>query len=537
METPRAQRRTTLFALAVAAIAAVAGGTWLGAAADPAAAPPPAAQVQVAVATPAPADPPNAEFRAIWVVATDLTSPEKVRRVVQRAADHNFNALIVQVRMRGDALYQSDFVPRSELLDGQPASFDPLALVLEEAHARSMEVHAWLNAFHTWSRTDRLPRSPQHVRNAHPDWFLQDASGRIHGTFPARGDGYYYEEGQYLNPAHPEVRAHLLQVYQEVARRYPVDGIHFDFIRFPARVGHNAAPAPYDPLTLDRFRAETGAEPEDHTALWDQWRVQQVTELVRGVSRSIRDLRPGIKVSAAVMAYADIALGRSFTDYRGWLREGLLDFVVPMDYTKDLDTADHNARVALRAGTPAHAYIGLGAYLNSPQALLEQIAAVRAAGAKGIVLFSNGSMDDHYLRQVAEAAFPTPAPRPHVPAPPPGPPPALPRAPEPTWLGRIQLYGNGQAAVSRLFYTHRGHAVLSIRGEGLTGLELRVNGRSVPVPAALYGEIDLQLYIDPARHRPTWLDNHTSKLEVTLHGPARAWAELTVQDQYERDGQ
>src|ERR1041384_1437985 len=85
------------------------------------------------------------EVRALWVVRTTLTSPEKIKQLVSAAADNGFNTLIVQIRGRGDAYYKSKVEPRSIDLKDQPASFDPLAVTLEEAHKRGLKVHGWLN--------------------------------------------------------------------------------------------------------------------------------------------------------------------------------------------------------------------------------------------------------------------------------------------------------------------------------------------------------------------------------------------------------
>src|SRR5215208_5128150 len=102
------------------------------------------------------------EVRALWVVRTTLTSPEKIRQLVNSAADNGFNTLIVQIRGRGDAYYNSRVEPRAIDLKDQPPSFDPLALTLAEAHKRGLKVHAWINT-NLLANLDALPLQPQHV--------------------------------------------------------------------------------------------------------------------------------------------------------------------------------------------------------------------------------------------------------------------------------------------------------------------------------------------------------------------------------------
>src|SRR5688572_21838676 len=109
------------------------------------------------------------EVRALWVVRTTLTSPEKIRQLVQSAADNGFNTLIVQIRGRGDAYYKSRVEPRAVELKDQPETFDPLALTLEEARKRGLKVHGWLNT-NLLANLDTLPASPAHVYNKHPEW-------------------------------------------------------------------------------------------------------------------------------------------------------------------------------------------------------------------------------------------------------------------------------------------------------------------------------------------------------------------------------
>jgi len=109
------------------------------------------------------------EVRALWVVRTTLTSPEKIRALVDSAADNGFNTLIVQIRGRGDAYYNSKVEPRAVELKDQPPTFDPLALTLSEAHKRGLKVHGWLNT-NLLANLDALPGDPRHVYNKHPEW-------------------------------------------------------------------------------------------------------------------------------------------------------------------------------------------------------------------------------------------------------------------------------------------------------------------------------------------------------------------------------
>ena len=106
----------------------------------------------------------------MWVVCDSLHSPASVHQVVVTAKKYHLNTIFVQVRSRGDAWYNSSFEPRAEGLNGQPRTFDPLAQMVGEAHQEGLQIHAWLNTFLTWSKS-RRPYNPDHLWNAHRDWF------------------------------------------------------------------------------------------------------------------------------------------------------------------------------------------------------------------------------------------------------------------------------------------------------------------------------------------------------------------------------
>src|SRR4030095_11429160 len=114
--------------------------------------------------------PPANEVRALWVVRSSLTSPEKIHKMVESAKTAGFNTLIVQVRGRGDAYYRSRWEPRATELKDQPAEFDPLAVTIAAAHQRGLKVHAWLNTS-LLANLDALPEDPNHVFTKHPAWF------------------------------------------------------------------------------------------------------------------------------------------------------------------------------------------------------------------------------------------------------------------------------------------------------------------------------------------------------------------------------
>jgi len=373
-------------------------------------------KASAATVTPAPA---AGEVRGMWVVRTSITTPESIARVVALAKSHNFNTLFVQVRGRGDSFYQSDITPRSEELDGQPASFDPLAETLRQAHAAGLQVHAWMNTCFIWG-SPHAPVSPQHVVNAHPDWLDRDSTGKSRMT--TGGDC----EGAFLSPANLDARKHIHDVFLEVATKYDIDGIHFDYIRYPnltfdysnasvSRFQNEMVPilGARQCAAIDaRLRTDRLAYVHAFPAHYQDFRRRQVTEMVRDISHDLKAMRPSIIVSAAVFADSKDAYKVRGQDWKTWLREGYLDAVVPMAY--GVDTTKVAAQIADAVSCARESnrfvYAGIGSWHIPAGSTIAKIAAARKLGAQGEVLFSYGGITKdgataEYLDKVSSACY------------------------------------------------------------------------------------------------------------------------------------
>ena len=354
------------------------------------------------------------EVRAVWVVRQSLSSPAAAREVVEQAAAGGFNTLIVQVRGRGDALYRSSLEPRPEFLDGQP-DFDPLRLVLQEARARGIAVHAWVNAYLVWGPVDP-PRHPGHLVNAHPEWLaVPRALGRDLYHVDPRDPSYVRRlidystanidvvEGLYTSPSHPGVQERLLSVWSELAADYDLDGIHHDYIRFATSAFD------YSRTTLERFQAWVKpriaahrhqalltAVPDDPYAFaealpdqWDRFRRDSVSDLVRRVYVAVKERRPDLVVSAAVLPEWRAAARWNLQAWTSWLAGGTLDVAVPMAYTTDTEEFHRWVDAALAAaGAPDRVWAGVGAYRNPVDLTVTQIDEARAIGVGGVAVFS-----------------------------------------------------------------------------------------------------------------------------------------------------
>lgn len=360
---------------------------------------------------------PSPEARGVWVVRTGLASPQAVDTIVDRAHQAGLNALFLQVRGRGDAFYTSQLVPRSDLLVGQPKSFDPLARAMERADRYGMKVHAWVNALLT--ADFGRPLAADHVVVRHPEWLMVpravasqalDAApaalpGLVHRAARGRGD----VEGYYLSPSAPGVAGHLEEVVRELVGEYRVDGLHFDFIRHPNAEYDYSRPA------LEAYARErrAGGNLLGNTVrapgAWADYQRNVLTGLLSRLAEAARQERPGIIVSAAVYPDPDVATAEKFQTWPAWMRLGILDALCPMVYTENPTLFRDQVEAARSLIAPSQLlWTGIGAYRLSTDETVARVWDARVAGASGVIVFSHESLlRSGAVRRLRDGAFAT----------------------------------------------------------------------------------------------------------------------------------
>ena len=258
---------------------------------------------------------------------------------------------MAQVVRRGDCLCLRAGLP---LTPGVTTAFDPLQALITAAHAQGIEVHAWVIATAMWNSTTP-PTDPNHVFNLHGPL----AAGRDNWVI-LRSDGQgKLNDDWLLDPGHPDAAAWVANMALSIVRNYDVDGINLDRIRYPdGNLGTNVPSWGYNATSVARFKAETGRSdtPTNSDPQWTQWRRDQITSIVRRIYLEATALRPRIRVSADVITYgngpatlgsweATRAYAEQLQDWRGWLREGILDTAMLMNYKRDtLVTEPNNQR-------------------------------------------------------------------------------------------------------------------------------------------------------------------------------------------------
>lgn len=352
----------------------------------------------------------------LWILCEGsqriLENPEHFPELLADAKALGATDLFVQVYRGGRAWFDSSFADTTPYVAMKNRNgFDPLQKLIDDAQAAGFRVHAWVNVFSLAQN-----RNAPILRAVGPQAVHVDRKGRSLLEYPAfeipAPDREYLRMGTpgiYLDPAAPGVREHLLKTFAELIARYPkIDGVHFDYIRYPdvlpfapgSRFGVGLDFG-YGAATRARFHAETGltapfGDDSSNANRWDQWRRDQVTALVRETRKAAKPIHPTLQLSAAVWAYPDIGYLTLYQDWRTWLDQGWLDFAVPMLYSVDDTLLRHRVHEFASAPQSTQIWVGLGTYLfaDNPSRAVVQIKLVRDARATGYALFSWDSIAD-----------------------------------------------------------------------------------------------------------------------------------------------
>ncbi len=276
------------------------------------------------------------EVRGFYAAAFDVNTQAKLDALLADVDAYNFNAIFLQVRSRGDAFYfpnRDDDTypnpePRGQTYSISPSDLDVLQYVIDRAHEKGVEVHAWVTVLPIWNRSS-LPASPDHAYRTHPEWVTEDASGN---TMSPSTDS----EGAYLDPGIPAVQDYLFDVFMDIVRNYDIDGIHLDYVRYKGTEWG------YDPVTRSRFLDDTGldviARPDYAAGAWNLYRRQQLTTIVQRLTDRVRLEKPNVVVSAFLIGFTD-SVPNKLQGYNWWSAHDAIDVLCGSYYGTSLSTA------------------------------------------------------------------------------------------------------------------------------------------------------------------------------------------------------
>jgi len=355
-------------------------------------------------------------FRAFWADAfnTGFKSTSQITSLINRAVTGHYNAIVVEVMAYHDkgtsghgAYWNSAIVPKATDISG---GIDPLAVLVSQAHAAGIEVHAWivpLRVCSTW------PPNGNSLVASHPEWLMVPQANI--GGGPAKVDGVYV-----FDPGSPDAQEYLVGIVRELVTNYAIDGINLDYIRYTVTNAGYPASNDYTKSGLARFRELTGysgTPAYSGVVAWNDFRRQTITELVRRLRAEIASItsnpRQPLRFTADLICFgtapsnfASSDAYNLFQNWRYWLEQGYLDAGVPMNYKRDWD-ADQAAmyRSWIDAGIVwrynRHLYCGQANYLNPKAYSIQQLQYCINAGADGTCNYSyvgtaDENMDDNW---------------------------------------------------------------------------------------------------------------------------------------------
>jgi uncharacterized lipoprotein YddW (UPF0748 family) len=351
---------------------------------------------------------PDYEFRGVWIATVDnidwplrgMTNPDSQKAEFIRQLDmhksNGMNAVIVQVRPAADAFYPSQYEPWSQWLtgtQGKPPSpyYDPLKFMIEEAHKRGMEFHAWCNPYRADFKIGSASIAPSHITRVKPHWFLT------------------YGDKKYFDPANKEAQDFVVKVIRDIVKRYDIDALHMDDYFYPYRIAGK------------EFPDEAAYRKSGSKLSKDDWRRSNVDSIIKKLSVAIKKEKPWVQFGISPFSVwrnkdkdprgSDSRAGQTnyddlYADILLWLKEGWIDYVAPqlyfeighdrVDFAKMLDWWSKNSY-------GKHLYIGIGLYKagsnaawKNPAELPSQIKLMRQyPNVHGSIYFSSKSFNNN----------------------------------------------------------------------------------------------------------------------------------------------
>lgn len=309
------------------------------------------------------------------------------------------NALFVNMLWSGVAYYPSDVVPRHYTVR---QGADHLADLLRWRDSTGIQIHVWKVMFQF---------SEGWLASALEDGSLPSDRWRREGRLQITRTG---DTTAWLSPCDSVAMEYEIDAMKELATRYPVDGLHLDYIRF------SGTDVDYNPTCRARFERWSGISVDSATwpaevlsgenaDLYARFRMHLIDTIVQRVHDEVLPLRPGMKLSAAVFAALATAKEQVMQNWPLWAQRGWVDFLAPMAYTNSFSrfAGQISADKAALEGTGVEIYPGIGAFDNMPLAtLVDEIREVRRQGFNGFVIFDlDSNVVTYQLPYVASGLF------------------------------------------------------------------------------------------------------------------------------------
>jgi uncharacterized lipoprotein YddW (UPF0748 family) len=320
--------------------------------------------------------PREGEVRAVWI---HTYAPFDWDVEMKHLAEAGFNCVFVRAARGANAIYPSQILPPDEWAEN--LKHDELQKAVSAAHHYGLEFHVWMVCFHVGGAAKQNGKAKKlYNQMAADDLLVRDLNGA---------------QAPFLNPADPRNQEWELSIARELVEKYDVDGLHLDYIRYPDEPHFDFDYGEVSRREFEEFfKVKVENWPTDVYSgalkwYYENWERANINDLVQRVYRQTKQLKPQVKVSAAVWRARLHNRATIKQDWLLWANQGWLDFAVPMDYTGDdaqfrddvsTQVSDASGKILLVAG--------IGAYQHKDaSATLRQIQIARASGADGYALF------------------------------------------------------------------------------------------------------------------------------------------------------
>ena len=321
------------------------------------------------------------------MIRWEIPNEKSVIKVIQEAKKEGYNTIFVQTYARGEVIYPSKIFPQFEELRTKK---DLLAIIIQDAHKSDISVHIWINLFYAWSQAP-FPKKNNHLRYLHPEWFLVDKNGKSMVDYSIPELKKKRLPGYFISPFADGLPDYFAKLIKEILNNYNIDGVQFDYARFPDKGFDYGKDIETTFMRKYYLKRSDPLEPflgiGKISSLWEREKREKITKIISTLSNEIRKINPEIIISAACISDVNNAKRDYAQDWWRWIKEGIIDYAVPMAYSSNKDWLKRN----LKKYYPLKSHIlpGLGGFLMKKRAKLEeQESMVKDAGFPGYVIFS-----------------------------------------------------------------------------------------------------------------------------------------------------
>ncbi|MDJ0508191.1 MAG: family 10 glycosylhydrolase [Crocosphaera sp.] len=339
------------------------------------------------------------EVRAMWLDRGSIVktrSEAELAVLFDRMAQAGINTVFMETVNASYPIYPSRVAPEQNPLT---KGWDPLKAAVKLAHERNMELHAWVWIFAAANQGhNKVLELPEDylgpVLSRNPDWGVMDQ------------DGNYFDQGQqfkkaFLDPANPRVQKYLLSLLDEIARNYDVDGIQFDYIRYPFQQPQINQTFGYSKSSRYLFKEMSGVDPIEISPshpLWNEWtgfRIRQIDSFVATASSHLKKINPDLIISASVFPIERRdRLFRLQQNWEEWMEQGWVDIIVLMTYALDTGNLEERTKLLFNESLPKSSLVipGLRLLKVPDPVTIDQLQLVRSMPISGFSLFATENL-------------------------------------------------------------------------------------------------------------------------------------------------